>query len=98
MAVMTSSRRKPAQPAQPGKFVVQVNSDRGRTDRPLKRKRWGPTIWTRGPVSMRAAKAALTRAQERFPDAEYRVVPYTGQKPLYLTVHERARACHLSKD
>lgn len=65
------------------KFIIQVYSERGRTDRLLKTKRWRPTIWTRGPVSMRAAKNGLAIAQEWFPEGEFRVVKYTGQKPLH---------------
>ena len=65
------------------KFIIQVNSNRASNDSKLKRKRWGPTIWTRGPVSMRTAKKALLRAQSEFPESEFRIVPYTGQKPLH---------------
>ena len=65
------------------KYVIQVYSERGRTDRLLKTKRWRPTIWTRGPVSMAAAKKALMRATTEFPGSEFRIVKYTGQKPLH---------------
>jgi len=48
-----------------GKFVIQVK----------KSGRWSPTIWTRGPVSKRAADKAILRAQKKFPEFEYRISP-----------------------
>lgn len=47
------------------KFVIQIKLS----------GRWQLSAWTRGilPVSARAAKAALAKAQQRFPDAVYRI-------------------------
>ena len=49
----------------PKKFVIQIKTS----------GRWRPSSWTRGglPISARAAKVALARAQRRFPDATYRI-------------------------
>ena len=49
----------------PKKFVIQIKTS----------GRWCPSFWAlRGrPVSARAAKVALARAQRRFPDATYRI-------------------------
>ena len=49
----------------PKKFVIQIKIS----------GRWCPSSWTlRGqPVSARAAKAALAKAQQRFPDEVYRI-------------------------
>ena len=49
----------------PKKFVIQIKTS----------GRWCPSFWDlRGlPVSARAAKVALARAQRRFPDATYRI-------------------------
>jgi hypothetical protein len=44
-------------------FVIKVK----------KSGRWRPTIWTRGPVSKRAADKAILRAQKAFPKSEYTI-------------------------
>lgn len=45
-----------------------------------KNGRWRATIWTRGPVSKRAADKALLRAQEAFPKSEYVIRKVRGSK------------------
>ena len=49
----------------PKKFVIQIKTS----------GRWRPSPWTLcgQPVSARAAKAALAKAQQRFPDEVYRI-------------------------
>ena len=49
----------------PKKFVIQIKTS----------GRWRSSSWSlRGrPVSARAAKAALAKAQQRFPDEVYRI-------------------------
>jgi len=49
-------------------------------------KRWNKTIWTHGrheyggPVSLRSAMKALTKAQKAFPKSEYRIAVHRPRK------------------